>query len=105
MPRLSSVLYLQPEQRAQVDACIRRHQHVNGLGVLKELGAAGINLSRSSLYRYMEKLRAKDALHTGTADDTVVVIVERATGATTTLTTSATGTAVLAMISNLGGPS
>ena len=101
MGRASNILYLSPEQRAIVDACIRRHHYVDIVVAVAELEAKGIELSKSGLHRYALKLKERDALHAGTQDGTIVIIVERGTGAVTTLTTGASRDAIAGMIAGL----
>ena len=90
--------YLKPEQRAIVDACIRRHLYVNTAAMVVELAGRDIKLSKSGVHRYASKLREGDALHAGTSDATIVIIVERGTGAVTTLTTSASRDVVAGLV-------
>lgn len=103
MGRASNVAYLKPEQRAIVDGCIRRHLYVNTAAMLLELADHGIKLSKSGLNRYALKLRGGDALHAGTPDATVVIIVERVTGSVTSLTTSASRDVVAGLVAGLAG--
>jgi len=102
MSRSSKVLYLTPQQRATVDACIRKHHYVNILKIVAHLAEDGIELSKSGLHRYAVQLRARDAQHAGTVDDTLVIIVERSTGATTSLTSSASRDAITGAVASLG---
>ena len=101
MSRISSILKLSPEQNAAVDVCVRRFRYVDLQGMLAELETQGIGLAKSTLHRYVVKLRDRDGMHAGSADDVVVVIVERSTGQTTTLTTGASRAAVVAVIEGL----
>jgi len=98
MGRIHTVNYLSPQQHATVDSCIRKHRFCNLDGILSELRESGIELARSSLHRYLRDMRSKDSLHTGTTDNTIVTIVERASGTTKTVSTGATAAAVVAMI-------
>ena len=103
MSRASNVAYLKPEQRAIVDGCIRSHLYVNTAAMVLELAGRGIQLSKSGLNRYALKLKEGDARHTGTADATVVIIVERETGSVTSLTTSASRDVVAGLVAGLAG--
>lgn len=103
MGRASNVAYLKPEERAIVDGCIRRHLYVNTAAMVLELAGRGINLSKSGLNRYALKLREGDSRHAGTADATVVIIVERQTGSVTSLTTSASRDVVACLVAGLAG--
>lgn len=98
MSKASNVAYLKPEQRAIVDACIRRHLYVNTAAMVAELAGRDIKLSKSGLNRYASKLRAGEALHAGTSNATIVIIVERGTGSVTSLTTSASQDVVAALV-------
>ena len=100
MGRASNVAYLKPEHRAIVDACIRRHLYINTAAMVVELAGRGIKLSKSGLHRYASKLREGDALHAGTPDATIVIIVERGTGAVTVLTTSASRDVVAGLVAS-----
>lgn len=96
--------YLKPDQRATVDACVRRNLYVNTLAMVVELTGKGITLSKSSLNRYAAKLRKRDALYAGTTEGTLVIIIERATGAVTSLMTSASRETVANFVTNLSAP-
>lgn len=98
MGRFYAVNYLSPEQHCAVDACIRRHRFCGIETILAELAQSGIKLSKSGLHRYMQDMRSKDSLHTGTTDNTIIIIVERDSGTTKTLSTGATAAAIVAMI-------
>lgn len=101
MGRASNVAYLKPEQRAIVDGCVRRHLYVNTAAMVLELAGRGITLSKSGLNRYALKLREADALHAGTPDATVVIIVDRETGSVTSLTTGASRDAIASLVAGL----
>lgn len=101
MGRIFSIHYLEPEQHAKVDACLRRHRFANLDAMLAELQADGISISRSALHRYARDLKARDVEQVGTADNTVVVIMERASGTVRTITTAASGAAIAALIEKI----
>lgn len=105
MGRIFSANYLSPEHHAAVDACIRRRRFSNIDGMVAELHDAGIKISRSAMHRYVRLLKSKDGQHTGTLNDTIVMVVERGTGTVTTLTTGATKAAIVAMIESIDAPS
>jgi len=105
MGRNSALDHLTPEQRTAVESCIRQHYYVRNSEVSKALAAQGIHLTRSTVNRIAMRLRAKDGAHLGSVDNTVVVIMERDTGATATATTSASRESVLAAISGLSDQS
>ncbi len=52
----------------------------------------------SALHRYCQRIQQRDSTFSGTADDTIVVIIERGTGATTTISTPLTREALTALI-------
>lgn len=93
-----TVQKMTPEQHALTDATIRRFRYVDLDGMLTALKAANVKISRSSLGRYSQKLRQQDGALMGTPDDTIIVIMERSTGATTTISTSASRAAIIALI-------
>ena len=101
MSRASNVAYLKPEQRAIVDGCIRRHLYVNTAAMVQELAGHDITLSKSGLNRYALKLREGDGRHTGTADATIVIVIERGTGSVTSLTTNASRDTVAGLVAGL----
>lgn len=101
MPRLSTVLKLSPEQHAKVDALIRHYRYVNTDAVQQLLEQEGIAFTRSALHRYMARLKRADGAQLTGDDRTVIVLIDRATGATTTVTSPASKEAVLASISAL----
>ena len=103
MSKASKVLYFTPEQRAAVDVCIRRHHYINILKVVELLDKDGIKISKSSLQRYAAQLRLQDAQLAGTKADTLVIIVERGTGAVTNLTSGASRDAIAGVIAGLEG--
>ncbi|WP_200225585.1 phage protein Gp27 family protein [Rubrivivax gelatinosus] len=104
MSRKSSILYLSREDHVKVDACVRRHRFVNYSGMQAELRAAGIDVSRSALHRYVQKVQAGDAAPPVASAACVVVIVERASGAVRSLTTEASGEQIEAAIRSLNPP-
>jgi hypothetical protein len=101
MPLKSQVFYLPENQSSCVDATIRAHRYTGVERIRAELASAGVAIKKSALHRYMQKLKASDQLHHGTPDNTVVVIVDRATGSTMSLTTTAAAEAVAAAITKL----
>jgi arginine repressor len=105
MGRNSALDHLTPEQRTAVESCIRQHYYVRNTEVSQSLAAQGIHLTRSTVNRIAMRLREKDGNRSGCDDDTVVVIMERSTGATSIATTSASRDSVLASIPGLSTPS
>ena len=104
MGRTSTAQGLTAEQNIVLDDCIRRHRFVDINAINKDLVAIGINYSRTALHRHMQKLAIQDALHAGTKDDTVIIVIERSTGSTTSITTTASKQMIVALISGLKAP-
>ncbi|TXT37433.1 MAG: hypothetical protein FD135_3609 [Comamonadaceae bacterium] len=98
MVRFNAVNYLTPSEYAAVDACIRRHRFCGIRAILAELSESGIKLSKSGLHRYMQAMREKNGPNAVTTDNTMVMIVERDSGTTKTISTSATAAEIVAMI-------
>lgn len=101
MGRNSALDHLTPEQRTAVESCIRQHYYVRNSEVSKSLATQGIHLTRSTVHRIAMRLKARDGDRLGSADNTVVVVMERDTGATATVTTGASRDSVLAALSGL----
>jgi hypothetical protein len=87
MGRTSKVERLPAEQATIVDRTIRQFRYCNLDGIKASLGCHGIEISRSAIGRYMQKLEARDGLFAGSPNDTIVVIIERSTGSTATIST------------------
>ena len=104
MGRKNAVERMEPETAAAVDAVIRQRRYGTLDEILGELEDKGISMSRSALGRYVIALRERDARHLGSPHDLVVVIMERSTGSTTTLTTAADKSALIAAIERLNSP-
>lgn len=104
MGRTSTVKALTAEENLLVDACIRRRRFVSIDAIREELTEGGIEISRASLHRYMQRLRLSDGLHLGTANDTVVVVMKRSTGSVISLTTTASMDMVVALIEGISAP-
>ena len=88
MGRCSSIDRLPGTEKLFVESAIRsyRYQQIDRVHALTK--GAGIKVSRSALARYFRKLADHDARHSGNMDDLVVILIDRSTGSTTTLTTS-----------------
>lgn len=104
MGNTSTVKKLTAEQNQLVDSCIRRRRFVSIDAIRAELSSSGVEISRGSLYRYMQSLKVRDGLHLGTPDDVVVVVMRRSTGSLMSLTTSASTEMILAMFGGLPVP-
>lgn len=104
MGRISGVKKLSVDSHMVVDDCIRRHRFVDLVAIRDDLLKSGIVISKSSLQRYMHKFSVRDGLHIGTPDDTMVIIVERSSGAMTSLTTKVKREDIVTLIGNLKAP-
>lgn len=98
MGRNSNIERLSIDQNLAVDACIRRRRFCTLDAILEELTESGISVSRAGLHRYMQKLKKRDGLNFGSPNDTVIVVMQRSTGAVFNLTTTASVEVVVAMI-------
>lgn len=98
MGRNSNIQQLSVEDNLAVDACIRKRRFITVDAILEELVESGINISRAGLHRYMQKLKKRDSLNFGSPNDTVIVVMQRSTGAVFNLTTTASVEVVVAMI-------
>lgn len=66
--------------------------------MVTDLAAQGISVNRSSLYRYMLKLREKDATLATPEEGTIVTIIERATGEVRLVKSAASADAIATLI-------
>lgn len=62
-------------ERIAIDRCIREHRYLGLDDMALDLAAQGIKVNRSSLHRYMLKLREKDATLATPDEGTIVTIV------------------------------
>jgi tricorn protease-like protein len=104
MPRIAAVLKLRPEQHAKVDALIRHFRFVNTDAIQQLLEQDGIVLTRSSLARYMTRLRKGEGVVAGESDHSIIVILDRKTGVAKTVTSPVSQEVILAAISSLNPP-
>ena len=84
---------------------IRTSSYIDLDKVLAKLRESGIALSRSALYRYASKLRARDAMTATPQERTIVTIVERPSGLVQVVKTSLPGEKVAALIHHASGDS
>jgi hypothetical protein len=101
MGNVSTVKKLTAEQNLAVDSCIRRRRFVNINAIRADLSESGIEISRSALHCYMQKLKRLDGQNCGTPNDTVIVVMKRSTGSVINLTTSASMDMVIALIEGI----
>lgn len=101
MGRASSIRSLPVDLRQRAEALIRQHDYAQIDHVLARLVAEGVSISRSGLHRYAQQLKERDGLYAGNPDRTVVVLMDRATGNVTTLTSAAEASVVAQAISKL----
>lgn len=100
MGRNSKVQRLPAEQAITVDRIIRQFRYVNLDGIKLALEERGIQISRSAIGRYVRKLEDRDSLFANLPDDTLVVIIERSTGATATFSTRLDKAAIVSLIAS-----
>lgn len=85
-------------ERIAIDRCIREHRYMGLDDMVADLAAQGVSVNRSSLHRYMLKLREKDAKLATPEEGTIVTIVERATGQVRLVKTAASADAIATLI-------
>lgn len=98
MGRIFSIKQLDPHTQLEVDRTIRSHGYVNLDKMLEALTAKGLIISRSSLYRYVVDLRARDALTAHPDEGTIITVVERSTGQVRVVKTSMSADSVVALL-------
>ncbi len=103
MGRLNSIDNLPAAEFERVNAAIRQHRYRQGCEVLEELKELGISLTRSALYRYIQRLKKEDG--TRMRGNLVVTIVELTTGTVTTLGSTASAASLIQVIQGLEQPS
>jgi hypothetical protein len=84
--------------RIAIDRCIREHRYMGIDDMHTDLAAQGVSVTRSSLHRYMLKLRDKDATLATPEEGTIVTIVERATGEVRLVKSVASADAIATLI-------
>lgn len=95
MTRLRITAKLTPEKEARVHELMRKHRYMNVDVVQAKLAKIGVEMSRATVHRSMQRLQRSDATNV------LVVVVDRRTGETTTVSTGAEVPAVLAAIAAL----
>lgn len=83
MGRLLKIELLPEAERIAIDRSIREHRYMLLDEIVADLAAQGIVVGRSSLHRYVVKLREKDATLATPEEGTIVTIVERGSGEVT----------------------
>lgn len=86
MGRVSTDLYLTAAQRVQLENCVREHNFVRLDEMGPKLAALGIHMPRSTLHRYVKRLRGT-TIGLQAKSATVVIVVDLRTGQQTTLFT------------------
>lgn len=76
MNRLNTVSKLPPEGQGAVDALLRRHRYASLDAVRQQLADRGINISRSALGRYAQRLRAADTAPSTGHGQTLIIIAD-----------------------------
>ncbi len=85
-------------ERIAIDRCIREHRYMGIDNMVADLAEQGVSVNRSSLQRYMQKLREKDASLATPEEGTIVTIVERASGQVRLVKTAASADAIATLI-------
>jgi hypothetical protein len=85
-------------ERIAIDRCIREHRYMGLDRMVADLAAQGLSVNRSSLQRYMSKLREKDANLATPEEGTIVTIVERASGEVRLVKSAASADAIATLI-------
>lgn len=98
MGRLTGIELLPEHEKMAVDRCIREHRYTGLDDMVSELAEQGIKVNRSSLHRYLLKLRDKDATLATPEEGTIVTIVERATGEVRLVKSAASADAIATLI-------
>ncbi len=102
MGRNNSIELLPAEQQVLVHNIIRSHRYCVLDKILDDIKDHGLeHISRSSLGRYVPKLKVQDSLKSSTEEDTVVTIVERSTGKVLFVRTGAAAELVAEKIAKL----
>ena len=105
MGRRNSIDKLPPKVRSAVIDCIRAHRHFTLDEIILALEERGfMDVSRSSLHRFLPRLDKNDALLANPEEGTIVTIVERGSGEVRTVNSSASGLAIATLIKELGLP-
>jgi len=85
-------------ERIAIDRSIREHRYMLLDEIVADLTAQGITVGRSSLHRYVVKLREKDATLATPEEGTIVTIVERSSGEVRLVKTAASAEAIATLI-------
>lgn len=79
MPRMSKVRILPKAQRDRLNEIVRQYQYCQLREMLNDVRGIGIHISRSVLHRHVQYLYRAESAKVNQGN-TVVVIVDRATG-------------------------
>jgi hypothetical protein len=85
-------------ERMAIDRCIREHRYMGLDDMVFDLAAQGITVNRSSLHRYMLKLRDRDSTLAAPEEGTIVTIIERSTGEVRLVKSAASAEAIATLI-------
>lgn len=106
MGRISTLLYLTPEQQESFKSCVRSHQYVNLDLMMVDLQKRGIaGITRSALHRHVVRLKEADALCANPDQGTVITIMERGSGEVRVVKTSASALSIATMLEKIQGTS
>ena len=95
MVRTSKMAQLTPQQEARVHDIMRQHRYANTSIVRVKLAEMGVEMSRATVHRSMQRLQRSYA------NSVLVVIIDRRTGATTSVSTGAQVPDILSAIAAL----
>jgi hypothetical protein len=98
MGRLLKIELLPEAERIAIDRSIREHRYMLLDEIVADLAAQKIAVGRSSLHRYVVKLREKDATLATPEEGTIVTIVERGSGEVRLVKTAASAEAIATLI-------
>ena len=98
MGRLLKIELLPEAERIAIDRSIREHRYMLLDEIVADLTAQGIVVGRSSLHRYVVKLRENDATLATPEEGTIVTIVERGSGEVRLVNTAASAEAIATLI-------
>lgn len=102
MGRVHSIERLPVDQQSLINNIIRAHHYVVLDNILEDIKAQGLDfITRSTLGRYVPKLKAQDHLKADPSEDTIVTLVERSTGKVLVLKTGVAAELVAAKIAKM----
>lgn len=101
MGRHFTVFKLPNAHQVRISELLRKHRYGFIDTVRATLAGEGIEISRTSLWRYARRLKSEDAIAPNGANSTLAVILERRTGRAYQVHTAAAADAVISALSFL----